>query len=217
MKVTCDKCKEDIDRSMVNVQKDTAYCPFCRHVFPLSSLIAKKTDSKFEIESSEDGTWYEINEKYWLVGASHRSYFAFILVPFTWVWAGGALSGLYGTQIMKMEFDLLSSLVGLPFLVGSLILIVMSLMSVFGKTIIYVEQDNSATIFTGIGTKGWYRYCNWSEVRSVKEVKDDNIFNQSTFKNYLSLEGKKRFNLGWGLSSKRLYYLGNFLKSKLLV
>lgn len=215
MKVTCDKCKEIIPESMINVQKDTAYCSFCRHVFPLSSLVAKKTDSKFDSESPENGTWFETNDKYWLVGASHRSYYALFIIPFTCMWAGGSLSGIYGTQITSMNFDLFDSLFGLPFLIGSIVMIVTSLMVTFGKTIVYVEADNSATIFIGIGTKGWYRRFKWNEIRSVKEVKKDNLFNQSFFNNYISLEGKKRINLGWGLNSKRAYYFINFLKSRL--
>ena len=32
---------------------------------------------------------------------------------------------------------------------------------------------------------------------------------------HLSLEGDKRLNLGWGLSSEKLYFLSNFLRAKL--
>lgn len=74
------------------------------NLFSLSSLVSKRTDSKFDIESPEKGTWYETNDKYWLVGASHGSYYSLFIVPFTCMWAGSSLSGIYGTQIKNMNF-----------------------------------------------------------------------------------------------------------------
>ena len=131
--------------------------------------------------------------------ASYRSYMAIFLVPFTAVWAGGSLSGIYGSQIIKGEFNLGTSLFGLPFLIGSIVLITVCLLSVFGRTVI--SSDNGeALVFIGIGSIGWYRRFLWREIDKVVEI--------NTMQNsYLALEGSRRITFGWGLSSKKRFWL----------
>jgi len=48
---------------------------------------------------------------------------AIIPVPFTALWAVGSLWAIYGSQIATGTFDPTSSLAGIPFLLGSLVLL----------------------------------------------------------------------------------------------
>ena len=80
-------------------------------------------------------------------------------------------------------------------------------MSLFGRT--YVSNENGkALVFIGIGSIGWYRRFDWKNIDRVTE-------SESRQHKHISLEGNKRLNLGWGLSSEKLYYMSNFLKTKL--
>jgi len=207
MEVSCTKCKKVINNSNINVSKDTAYCPTCENLTSLSSLLESSTSKSFESSKPVSGVTVDDKGYSWTVIASNRSLMALFLVPFTIVWAGGSLSGIYGTQFVNGEFDLEQSLFGLPFLIGSIVLFSTTLMSIFGRTVISYD-NGKALVFIGIGSLGWYRRFNWDAIDKVVEV------NSSRHK-HISLEGGKRLNLGWGLSSKKLYFVSNFLKMKL--
>jgi hypothetical protein len=207
MEVQCSKCKRVLSNENINVSKDTAYCDSCGELTSLSSLNTNTIDSKFNIEDPVKGTNYSENIGVWKIEASHRSLYAIFIVPFTCVWAGGSLTGIYGTQLISGDFNLVNSLFGVPFLLGSIILVSISLMSLFGRTII--SNDNGRTlIFIGVGPIGWYRRFEWSSISNVVEK-------QSNQNKHISLEGKKRLSLGWGLNDKKRYYLVNALRLKL--
>jgi len=207
MEVSCTSCERKIEATNINVAKDTAYCTNCESLTSLSSLLESTPSKNFDASSPVSGTSLDDRGLNWTVSGSHRSWMALFFVPFTLVWAGGSLSGIYGSQLISGEFDPGKSLFGLPFLIGSIVLISLSLMSVFGRTIVSVENGKALT-FTGIGSIGWYRRFDWSAIDRVSE-------NTSGQYKYISLEGCKRTNLGWGLSSKKLYYIANYLRTKL--
>jgi len=207
MEVSCSSCRRKIDSENINVSKDTAYCQSCESLTSLSSLLESTPNSNFDTTQSVKGVQVTDNGYKWSIEASNRSFMALFLVPFTLVWAGGSLSGIYGTQLANGEFDLEQSLFGLPFLIGSIVLISITLMSLCGRT--YVSNENGkALVFIGIGSIGWYRRFDWKNIDRVTE-------SRSRQHKHMSLEGNKRLNLGWGLSSEKLYYMSNFLKIKL--
>jgi len=207
MEVNCSSCKRKIDSENINVSKDTAYCQSCESLTSLSSLLESTPSSNFDTTQPVKGVQVSDNGYKWSIEASNRSLKALFLVPFTLVWAGGSLSGIYGTQLANGEFDPSQSLFGLPFLIGSIVLISLTLMSLFGRT--YVSNENGkALVFIGIGSIGWYRRFDWKNIDRVTE-------SESRQHTHISLEGNKRLNLGWGLSSEKLYYMSNFLKTKL--
>lgn len=207
MEVSCTTCKRKIEAENINVAKDTAFCRNCESLTSLSNLLESSTSKNFKANAPVDGTTFDDRGNNWAVSGSHRSWLALILVPFTLVWAGGSLSGLYGSQIVSGEFDPDQSLFGLPFLIGTIVLVTVCLMSLFGRTLVSVE-NGKALIFMGIGSIGWYRRFDWIAIDRVTE-------NTSGQYKHISLEGSKRLNLGWGLNAKRQYYITNFLRTKL--
>ena len=78
---------------------------------------------------------------------------ALFLVPFTCVWAGGSMAGIYGSQIAKHAFDLKLSLFGIPFVIGSIVLILSCLFALFGKHVVTLSCGNG-TYFRGVGPFG---------------------------------------------------------------
>ncbi len=207
MEVNCSSCKKTIEPQNINVGKDTAYCVSCENLTSLSSLLESSPSGKFDATNSVRGVTVSDKGYSWSIESSNRSLMALFLVPFTLVWAGGSLSGIYGSQLLSGEFELEKSLFGLPFLIGSIVLITISLMSLFGRTVVSNENGN-ALVFIGIGSIGWYRRFDWKNIERVTE-------SSARQHKHLSLEGDKRLNLGWGLSSEKLYFLSNFLRAKL--
>jgi hypothetical protein len=207
MEVNCSKCRSKIDSENINVPKDTAYCLSCESLTSLSSLLEATPNKKFDIKQTISGIAVDENGYSWTINASNRSLMALFLVPFTLVWAGGSLSGIYGAQLASGEFDPGQSLFGLPFLIGSIVLISFTLMSLFGRTVVSCE-NGKALVFIGINSIGWYRRFDWRTIERITE-------SDSRQNNHLSLEGAKRINFGWGLSSEKQYFISNYLKTKL--
>ena len=92
---------------------------------------------------------------------------ALFLIPFTCVWAGGSMAGIYGSQIVKHAFDLKLSLFGIPFVIGSVVLVSACLFALFGKHVLTLSCGNG-TYFRGVGAFGRttrFGYNCWTKVR----------------------------------------------------
>ena len=207
MEVSCSKCKRKIAPENINVVKDVAYCMNCENLFSLSTLLESTPSKNFDVRSPVSGTWIDDRGHNWAVSGSHRSWLALLIVPFTLFWSGMSLSGIYGTQIVAGEFDPGKSLFGLPFLVGSVVLITVCLMSLFGRTLVSVE-NGKGLVFIGVGSIGWYRRFDWGLIDRITEISTGQY-------KHISLEGSKRLNFGWGLNANKQYYIANFLRTKL--
>lgn len=77
----------------------------------------------------------------------------FFLVPFTCVWSGFSMAGIYGSQIVRRAFDLKASLFGIPFLIGSIFLVGSCLFMLFGKRVLTL-CCGKGVYFSGVGAIG---------------------------------------------------------------
>ena len=149
---------------------------------------------------------------------STRSCIAIFLVPFTLVWAGGSLGGIYGMQIKQGKFDLMMSLFGLPFLVGSFFLIALTVMSVCGRTIVELA-GGKFSIRTG--ALGVYRTQSapWSEVRSCRLTEATQRGRSSyatTYQVEFKVDGAKDMRLSAaGVERENALWLARFLAGRI--
>ncbi len=206
MKVHCPNCQTLIPTAQMNIATDIAACPSCDEVFELSSIVSPNdVPVEFDINDPPKGAWFYDDIRGWRIGASTRSPIAFFLVPFMCVWSGFSLGGIYGTQIAKGEFDLQSSLFGIPFVLGTLLFGSIALMSVFGRVEVIVT-DSAGRVFTGIGPLGWTRRFDWSAVTVIEE---DGMGPRYAGSNghAIAIAGKTRLKFGGMLTDARRYYL----------
>jgi hypothetical protein len=133
-----------------------------------------------------------------------------MLVPFTCVWAGGSLGGIYGIQIANGTFNLLFSLFGLPFLVGSIFLIGTTIMTVCGKVELRL-QSRQGNVFVGVGRFGWRRSFCLDDFETITEAGATTRYSGSTGGGIL-LQGKTRLRFGTGLSEARRHFVLNALR-----
>ncbi|MEO1348626.1 MAG: hypothetical protein AAFW84_07480, partial [Cyanobacteria bacterium J06635_15] len=91
---------------------------------------------------------------------------------------------------------------------GSILLVWVTLMSLFGRFLIAVEDD-AALLFTGVGSIGWYKQFSWSEVEEISEGREDG-------NSYLVLKDKRNIAVGVGLGSEKIHYILNVLRLKLV-
>lgn len=206
MKAICPKCTAAIPAAQMNVATDVAVCLACDELFALSSIVATQDiASEFDINDPPKGAWFYDDFREWRIGASTRSPAAFFLIPFMCVWSGFSLGGIYGTQIATGEFDLGTSLFGIPFVLGTLLFGGIAVMTVCGR-IELIVADSDGRLFTGVGPFGWTRRFDWSEVTRIEEDVPGYGYSGSNGQ-VISLVGKSRMKFGSMISEARRYYL----------
>lgn len=215
MEVICPSCRSRIVPDDINVSTDVALCRSCGNTFRLSEIIGAIPASSIDLHSPPSGAWYTPAADGFAAGATTRSWMALFIVPFTCVWAGLSMYGIYGTQIVKGEFSLSSSLFGIPFLLGSLFLVSWCAMNVAGKVTISRHADQ-LTIFTGVGPIGWTRTCMLSDFSTAREGYGSNWNTWNRQGPAIRLEGKRAIAFGSILSTDRRYFLLTVVRSALV-
>ncbi|MFK5983593.1 MAG: hypothetical protein QM499_11810 [Flavobacteriaceae bacterium] len=207
----CPKCNSDIQTENINIQTDIAQCKKCQNIFKISENIENYVDDGFNVNDTPNGTWIKTDFNNTIIGATTRSPIAFFLVPFMLVWSGGSIGGIYGSQLASGEFDLFQSLFGIPFLIGSIIFWSLTLMAIWGKVELTLDNQGGK-IFTGIGNIGLNKTFLWSDISNLKE-KQVNFRYPGSQGSSLVFGGKKRISFGSGLKEARRYYLIKAIKS----
>ena len=137
-----------------------------------------------------------------------RSWIAVFYIPFTCVWVGMSMYGIYGKQIVSGSFDLAESLSGLPFRIGSICLVSFCMLMVAGKCSI-TRSGDQFSVFTGVGWLGWTRSYSWSDFSSIREdslMSRRSCYWKSTGKSIV-MEGKRRITFGSMWNDNRRYFV----------
>ena len=209
----CTECNAEIKPEDINVQKDIAKCYKCGNVFLISNKIGSRKN--FDVNLPPQGAWYTSDFTTTTVGATTRSPIGFFLVPFMIVWSGFALGGIYGSQISSGKFNLVMSLFGIPFILGSVFFWGVALMTIFGKVEVFFDNVGGK-IFTGIGKVGFTKTFDWNEVNTIEETISSKRYNNKSTPQ-ISLIGQKRTSFGSGLNDERRYFvlgvMANYLNS----
>jgi hypothetical protein len=209
---TCPHCKAAIPLADVNVQENVALCRACDKALLLTELAdGAPLGPTVDPTRPPPGAWFQDDGQEMRVGGTTRHWGALILVPFTCVWSGGSMFGIYGSQIMQGKFNPFLCLFGLPFLIGSIVLWSAVLMSIGGKVEITLRGDEGR-IFTGIGSFGIRRRFLASQISRVYEDRarwtglGSNGF-------AIVLEGQTRLKLGEGLNEPRRHFVAQMLRT----
>ena len=227
MQISCPSCHAKIATADINVATDVALCRACGNTFHPSEILAASSpilasllssitppSGPVDLNSPPSGAWYEPTADGFTAGAYTRSWTALFIVPFTCVWAGGSMFGIYGTQLIKGHFALGPSLFGIPFLIGSIFLVSWCLMSVAGKVTVSVHGDRLA-IFTGVGPLGVTRVANLSDFKTARQDWGYGGMNSNRTSQVIRLEGARTMAFGSMLSTERRYFLLSALQSAL--
>ena len=202
--MNCPKCHSEIPNNQINISADIAQCVNCNNVFKISENITTKVSRLFDKNDPPAGAWMKSDFNTMTLGATARSWFALFIVPFALVWTSFSWGGLYGTQFASGEFNLFTSLFGIPFLIGGIAVISMAAMFTFGKVEITLDTEGGK-IFTGVGIIGRNQRFKWDEISSISEETTYN--NKGTARSDIVLEGKTRISFGSMLNDERRYYI----------
>jgi hypothetical protein len=214
MSIACPSCRSSIGVDDINVATDIALCRGCGKTFSFSEIVGGAASSGPDLSAPPSEAWFEQFPQGFRVGAFTRSWMALFSIPFTCVWSGISLSGIYGKQIGSGHFDPFSSLFGLPFLIGTFVLIGLDAMYLAGKVEI-ARSDDRLTIFMGVGPLGWTRNFQWSDFASAREDSRRTGFNFNGQGTILVLEGQRRVAFGSMLNEERRYFVLSALRKML--
>ena len=221
MEFHCPDCGLPIQAADLAPAQGVAVCRFCEKPFPMEAcqaavpfadrnIVPVMTPPKgVDLVETMDG---------FRLTLSTRSCIAIFLVPFTLVWAGGSLGGIYGTQIAKGEFNWMMSLFGLPFLVGSFFLIALTVMSVAGRTVVELA-GGKFSIRTGALGVYRTRSAPWSDVRSCRLTEATRRGRNSystTYQVEIKVDGAKDLELSAaGIEREDALWLARFLAARI--
>ncbi|HQC52365.1 MAG TPA: hypothetical protein PLE92_04480 [Lentisphaeria bacterium] len=166
MKMLCPQCGSALPPEAVNIATDLAQCPECGRLHQASACIVEDEVSQNVLRRPPPGTWLRQEADAIVIGVTMRSRAAWFHIPFTVAWSGGSLYGIYGTQIINGNFNLILSLFGIPFLIGTIFLIKTAIYMLFGRQEWHLDEDGG-TVFNGVGrfSKHW-RFA-WKDLTRI--------------------------------------------------
>lgn len=214
MRVTCPTCKKTIESTSINIEKDVAHCIDCNEIFPISPLIKKEANalSHVNLNNPPKGLYFNEADGELKITISTRSYAALFFIPFTLAWGGGSMAGIYGTQILNLKFSLVQSLFGLPFLMGTIALTALSLMTVLGNIVVTLT-NYECTVFTGIGSLGIIKTCKLSENTEIEE--QNYTSNNNNQNSIIQITGINQISFGSFLKREQKIFVIKLLREKL--
>jgi hypothetical protein len=205
MKLICPECRGEIPLVDVNVSTDLALCRRCEKSFSYADLVTEEETAPVDLTRPPRGTWVQRKAAGFKVGASTRSGAAFFLVPFMCIWSGGSLGGIYGSQLWKGEFNLMMSLFGIPFLLGTILFGSFAAMSACGKVEVRVDNERGE-VFYGVGRVGLRRRFRWwKDVRISKRFVRGNEGGGS--EQVEIFDGEKKVSVLSGVKQERMEFV----------
>lgn len=151
----CPSCSAAIAMDDVNVAKDIALCRACGKTASFAALQSSGKLAEVDLASPPRHVRDAQDPQYDLSLIYHRkSPVLFFLVPFTLLWSGGSLGGIFIAPLMQVK-PVENALFGIPFLIGTVVLLGVIAFLLAGGWRIRVS-GNEGTAFCGIAF-GWTR------------------------------------------------------------
>jgi hypothetical protein len=153
----CPGCRSAIPLEDINVAKDLALCRSCGKTWTFSAV--RSAREMGDINLQEPPRWVRVEtgaDGTTAIRYRRLSRALIFLIPFTAMWGGFSLTGIYGTQFKHGHFDVSQSLFGLPFLIGTIVMCSAIMFLLFGRWEIKLRRGEGE-VFVGVGPVGWRR------------------------------------------------------------
>ena len=209
----CARCGEVLMPADVNMAQDAALCRVCGYTGPFlgAGQIPKLTDEELSHPPKRVSLQRGFGDTLTMVCHPKRTALWF-LVPFTAIWSGVSLAGIYGQQLIQGRFDWKLSLFGLPFLAGTVGLLVAILYNFFGRTTVTLTKGR-VRLFTGIWGLGRTREMAYGREATVSLRTSDYRVNNVPQMEIVLVGGGEEIKFGaMGLSAEAKKYVAAVLR-----
>lgn len=150
----CPNCQRLIPLEDINVSTDIALCRGCSRTFSFSMI--RESRALLEQPLNQPPRHVRIEEHFpgqKTIIYKKKSPVVLFLIPFTAFWSGFSIWGLYIHPLMQDPIDWGRMLFGIPFLLGTIVLVSVILFCLFGKWVITLD-NGAGTVFVGVGPIG---------------------------------------------------------------
>ena len=166
MSVHCSKCDAEIPEADFNVATDVAYCRQCKTNHKYSDLITRVEPTRLDQTRLPKHITVEELPEGMRMTYRRVSPIVFFLIPFTCLWSGGSMTGIYIVPLIRGNLNPGQALFGLPFLLGTIVLCSVILFLLFGKWVVLIGKAESY-VTVGVGPFQWKRPFDLSQLRTV--------------------------------------------------
>ena len=150
----CPNCGKELPLADVNVAQDVALCRACnyRGAFLAAATVPRLTDEELARPPKRVSLRRDFGDALTIVCRPRRGALWF-LIPFTTFWSGISMVGIYVVPLAAGKFEWKLGLFGLPFLIGTLVLLAAILFVAFGRTTVTLTKGR-IEVFTGAFGRG---------------------------------------------------------------
>ena len=207
MNLICPVCKFEIPEKLIDLSEESAFCPHCQKDFDCSRWMKNKLVAPENLRTPPNGAWFKESASGFKVGVSTRSYKWLFFLPIASGWSGLLL--FFSWAIFFHPVDQATQMTVFvfltPFYLFGLFFWGCVLMCICGEVEIEVDED-SGTVFKGIGAIGWKRRFDWNQITKIRLSK---IYNPSGMGNQqqIALEGEKVLLLAKNVKAERLRFM----------
>jgi len=214
---TCPFCRSAIALDDVNVATDLALCRACGKTSSFS-IVSGTTEISLDLLYQVPRHISLEKNPYQGTTITYRKFspILYFLIPFTVLWSGGSLWSIYGSQFIKGHFDLGKSLFGLPFLIGTLILLSVLAFLLFGKWVMTLNKG-AGSVFVGIGQLGWTRRFTYNRDSVISLRNSSYEVNDVPQKGILVQNDDTKFMFGSTLSNDAKHYIAATLMQEIRI
>ncbi len=209
----CPGCGHVISHNDINVANDIALCRNCGRTAAFSTLAGMSEISAVDIDKPPKHIRMgrDISGEMTIKFRKTPRILIF-LIPFTLFWSGLSMAGIYGSQIVEREFDPALSLFGIPFLIGTIILVSTIILGLFGRWEISLG-DGDGRVFVGVGRFGWMRRFEYNRDSTVSIKMTDVRVNEVPQKCVCVRTDGRDFVFGTGITDESKAYIAAVIHS----
>lgn len=211
--IRCPQCRTEIGPDDFNVATDRAFCRLCNADYRYAELAATIwPDDDFDVDARPPHVQL-LDDGFQQTLVYHRiSRMLFFFIPFTILWGGGSVGGLYLFPLLTGKpIDREQALFGIPFLIGTVGLLAAIVYMLFGKTVIRLQGPDSS-VFTGVGPIGRRQPFDAGQIESVRLVDNGTRVNNQPIP-CIELQFRERGALRFGtfMTDEAKQYVARYL------
>ena len=154
-KFACPHCGQELPLADVTVAQDMALCRACHYTGPFlaAATVPRLSDEEMARPPKRVALQRGFGDELTITCRPKRTALLF-LVPFTLFWSGISMAGIYIVPLVTGNFDWKMGLFGLPFLIGTLVLVAVIVNVLVGKTTVTLTKGK---VQVGTHLLGWHR------------------------------------------------------------
>lgn len=217
---SCPNCRTVIGHDDMNIKEDVAVCGRCGKISKLidlieefdsaeySRLLYEKPPRGIKLVRNQMNPMGEVTLIYSRINPA-----VLFLIPFTAVWSGFSMFGIYiGPFLKDGKIPLEQALMGLPFVIGSVFLLMSIFSMLFGKRILTLSNGKGTYAFKVFGI-GRTKHFELNRSTRIENSETNDQVNHNTQPQITITNGSKRVNMFAGLRYDAMDYIITLLRS----